>query len=146
MRPLHATLCNLEPQVAAHAGAMFDVLSDPAIYEFENAPPSSAIWLAERFARLETRLSPDGSEQWLNWVVRLPSNDLAGFVQATVASPGMATVACVLASRHWRQGIGRCAMLAMFDELGSAYGVHTLLAVIKTRNVRSQGFFQHLGF
>jgi hypothetical protein len=30
----------LEPQVAAHADEMFGVLSDPAIYEHENAPPS----------------------------------------------------------------------------------------------------------
>lgn len=31
----------LEPQVAAHAHELFAVLADPAIYEFENAPPAS---------------------------------------------------------------------------------------------------------
>lgn len=41
----------LEPQVAAHASEMFDVLSDPAIYEFENEPPPSEAWLVERYAR-----------------------------------------------------------------------------------------------
>ena len=41
----------LEPQVAAHAEAMFVVLSDPAIYAYENAPPESLEWLRKRFER-----------------------------------------------------------------------------------------------
>jgi hypothetical protein len=55
---------------------MFAVLCDPAIYEFENEPPPSVEWLRARFAKLESRRSPDGEEQWLNWVVRLPSSEL----------------------------------------------------------------------
>lgn len=39
MRTIEASRCVLEPQVAAHACEMFSVLSDPAIYEFENEPP-----------------------------------------------------------------------------------------------------------
>ena len=84
MRTLIATRCTLEPQVVAHAGEMFIVLSDPAIYEFENAPPVSKEWLTDRFAKLESRTSSDGTEHWLNWVVRLPNGELAGYVQATV--------------------------------------------------------------
>ena len=41
IRPLETPRLVLEPQVAAHADEMFIVLSDPAIYEFENAPPGS---------------------------------------------------------------------------------------------------------
>ena len=33
--------CTLEPQVEAHAAEMFSVLSDPAIYAFENELPPS---------------------------------------------------------------------------------------------------------
>ena len=91
-------LC-LEPQIAAHADEMFAVLSDPAIYEFENAPPASVEWLRQRFTRLETRRSADGSEHWLNWVVRLPSSGLVGYVQATVSAGGNAAIAYELASR-----------------------------------------------
>jgi len=50
----------LEPQIAAHAEEMFVVLNDSAIYEYENEPPASLERLRERFARLETRRSPDG--------------------------------------------------------------------------------------
>ena len=39
MNILHTPDLTLLPQTAAHAPAMFDVLSDPAIYTYENAPP-----------------------------------------------------------------------------------------------------------
>jgi hypothetical protein len=104
MRTLTAAQCILEPLVAAHAREMFAVLSDPAIYEFENQAPPSEAWLAERYGRLERRSSADGSQTWLNWVVRLPSSELAGYVQATVFRSGAALIAYELASRHWRKG------------------------------------------
>lgn len=125
---------------------MFRVLADPAIYEFENEPPRSQEWLAERYRRLESRGSADGTERWLNWVVRLPSGELAGYVQATLMPDGVSLVAYELASRHWRQGIGRSAVQAMLDELRSQYGVHTFVAVLKARNFRSEGLLRRLGF
>ena len=60
MKTLAASHCLLEPLVAAHAHEMFPVLSDPAIYEFENLPPISEEWLTERYQRLESRSSGDG--------------------------------------------------------------------------------------
>jgi [ribosomal protein S5]-alanine N-acetyltransferase len=125
---------------------MFAVLSDPAIYEFENAPPASEQWLRERFAKLESRASADGTELWLNWVVKLPTGKLAGFVQATVRKSGVAYVAYELASKYWRQGIGSCAVRAMLDELAGQYNVHTFLAVLKATNFRSLALLRHLGF
>src|SRR5437667_5106706 len=100
MRTLSAPPLLLEPQFAAHAREMFALLSDPAIYEFENAPPSSEEALATRFRKLETRQSPDGSQGWLNWVIRMPSGGLAGYVQATVFGNGAALIAYELASRY----------------------------------------------
>lgn len=146
MRTLAAPLCTLEPLGVAHAHDMFAVLADPAIYEFENEPPPSASWLAERYARLERRTSADGSEIWLNWVVRLPGGALAGYVQATVLGTGTALVAYELASRYWRQGIGSCAVAAMLDELRSNHGVQLFAAVLKSANYRSLGLLHHLGF
>lgn len=146
MKTLVAARCTLEPQVVAHAKDMFAVLSDPAIYEFENAPPFSEAWLAQRYAKLESRTSKDGKERWLNWVIRLPSGELAGFTQATIEQTGIATIAYELGSRFWRQGIGSSAVAAMLAELASGYGVHTYLAVLKARNFRSVALLRHLGF
>ena len=136
----------LEPQIAAHAAEMFDVLSDPAIYEFENTPPRSAAWLADRFTRLESRVSTDGAEQWLNWVVRLPTGALAGYVQATIAGDRTAHIAYELASRFWRQGIGSAAVSGMLAELAATYGVCTFVATLKARNHRSLALLRALGF
>jgi [ribosomal protein S5]-alanine N-acetyltransferase len=110
MRTLRVGDITLEPQVTAHAPQMFAVLSDPAIYEFENEPPASETYLFERFIKLESRKSRDGKEDWLNWVIRLPSGELAGYVQATVTETSRAYVAYELASRFWRQGIGSSAV------------------------------------
>jgi RimJ/RimL family protein N-acetyltransferase len=136
----------LEPQLTVHAAELFDVLSDPAIYEFESSPPVSAAWLAERFATLESRGSPDGTEQWLNWVIRLPTGGLAGYVQATIASDGTAHIAYVFGSKFWRKRIGSAAVRAMLVELASAYGVQTFSATLKERNYRSLALLRSLGF
>jgi [ribosomal protein S5]-alanine N-acetyltransferase len=136
----------LEPQTAAHAREMFAVLSDPAIYEFENAPPASEAYLFERFTKLESRKSRDGSEHWLNWVIRLPSGELAGYVQATVTTNFDAHVAYELSSRFWRRGIGSSAVNAMFDELRTGYAVKHFYATLKARNFRSEALLKHLGF
>ena len=103
MRVIEAGTLTLEPQTVAHAGDMFAVLSDPAIYEYENEPPPSLEWLRDRFARLESRYSPDRQEQWLNWVIRLPTPELVGYVQATVRANGCADIAYVLSSAYCHQ-------------------------------------------
>lgn len=130
----------------AHAQEMFRVLSDPAIYEFENEPPVSEDWLARRYRLLESRSSADGTEAWLNWVIRLPTGELAGYVQATVTASGTACVAYELSSPHWRQGIGTSAVGAMLEELSSSYAVHTCVAILKSDNYRSMALLVRLGF
>lgn len=136
----------LEPQVSAHADEMFAVLGDPAIYEHENEPPPSLEWLRQRFARLESRRSADGRQQWLNWVVRLPSSGAIGYVQATVHADGRAEIAYVLASRHWGRGFAGEAVRAMLGELVAHHGVRAITAVLKRANHRSLRLLERLGF
>lgn len=147
MRAIAAGLLVLEPQVAAHADEMFAVLSDAALYEYELAPPCSLAWLRERFARLETRRSADGSERWLNWVVRLAQiGEAIGYVQATVRPDASAAIAYVLASRHWGRGLASAAVQAMIDELADRYGVAQLEATVVRRNLRSLRLLDRFGF
>jgi [ribosomal protein S5]-alanine N-acetyltransferase len=145
LRTLVAEGLVLEPQVAAHADAMFDVLADPAIYEFENEPPASRETLRARFLRLETRGSNDGAEQWLNWVVRLAGGPLMGYVQATVTSRST-YVAYVFASAFWGRGYATRSVEAMIAELARSYGVRRLDAIAVRRNVRSLRVLERLGF
>jgi len=146
MRVIETARFTLEPQIAAHAEEMFVVLSDPAIYEYENQPPPSIEWLRARFAKLETRLSADGHEQWLNWVIRVPTSELIGYVQATIRRGGHAAIAYELSSAHWGRGLGRGAVEAMISELVEQYKVHSLFAVLKRENLRSVRLLECLGF
>jgi len=146
VRVINTNSLTLEPQIAAHAEQMFVVLSDPAIYQFENEPPPSLDWLRTRFTKLETRRSADGHEQWLNWVIRLPTSELAGYVQATVYPEGRAGIAYQLSRAYWGQALAREAVKAMISELVEHYEVHSLFAVLKSENRRSMRLLEHLGF
>ena len=146
MQTISAPPLLLEPLAVHHAHEMFSVLSDPAIYEFENEPPASEEALSRRYAILEGRRSRDGTQTWLNWVIRLQGGEPAGYVQATVLESGAALVAYELASRHWRQGIGSAAVAAMLVELQVNYAVNLYVAILKSRNYRSVALLRKLGF
>ena len=146
MRVIEAATLTLEPQTVAHAQEMFVVLSDPAIYEYENEPPPSPEWLRARFGKLESRKSPDGQDLWLNWVIRLPTTELIGYVQATVHPNGHAAIAYELSSAHWGRGLARQAVQAMISELVEHHQVRSLSAVLKRENLRSLRLLERLGF
>ncbi len=146
MRVIETGSLTLEPQTAAHAEEMFAVLSDPAIYEYENQPPPSLEWLRTRFTKLESRLSANGREQWLNWVVRLPTSELIGYVQATVLPNDRAAIAYELSSAYWGRGLARQVVQAMISELVEHYRVHGLSSVLKRENLRSMRLLERLGF
>lgn len=146
MKAIVASTCTFEPQHASHAPEMFSVLSDPAIYEFESEAPVDLDGLTKRFESLESRVSPDCSEQWLNWVIHVDSGVLVGYVQATVNTDRTAHFVYELNSQYWRRGFGSSAVLARMQELRANYGVTTMFAVLKARNYRSLALLQKLGF
>lgn len=146
MRTLETAALTLEPQRAQHAAEMFAVLSDPAIYEYENQPPASLEALRRRYAALESRRSPDGREQWLNWVIRLSAGEPIGYVQATVYPDRRAAIAYEIGSAWWGCGLARQAVEAMLAELVAQHDARRLTAVLKQRNLRSLRLLEHLGF
>ena len=137
----------LEPLLASHAEAMFELLGDEAIYRYlDYSPPSSVEHLHGVYARLEVRKSPDCSEGWLNWVIRPHGQPLVGYVQATVASDRSAHVAYVLASKYWGHGYAHRAMHSMLEHLASAYDVDKCVAIVEVENLRSIRLLERLGF
>jgi [ribosomal protein S5]-alanine N-acetyltransferase len=147
MRALSAAGLTLEPQCAAHAPDLFDLLNDPAVYAYlDDSPPQSAAWLCERFARLESRRSADGREHWLNWAIRLDTGVLAGFVQATVCEGGLAWVAFVIGRGFWGRGVAQRAARAVLEEGSRRYAVSHWLATADQCNQRSIRLLTRLGF
>ncbi len=147
MQTIVTPTLTLEPLLASHAEAMFEVLSDPVIYQYlDYPPPASAEYLRGVYTRLETRRSPDGSQAWLNWVIRPRDRPLVGYVQATVASDRSAYVAYVLGSKFWGHGYAQRAMQAMLEHLASACSVERCLASVEVENDRSIRLLERLGF
>ncbi len=137
----------LEARTAAHAEAMFAVLADPALYEFiDERPPASVEALRDRFARSESGQSPDGSEHWLNWVVRGASREVAGCVQATVEANLDTNVAYMFGKAHWGRGLATLAVSTMLDMVASEFGVTRFFIVAERANPRSIRVAERLGF
>jgi [ribosomal protein S5]-alanine N-acetyltransferase len=146
MRTLDAAGLTLVPQLPAHAEAMFAVLADLALQPFGSAAPASLDALRQRFARLAQGWSPDGRQQWLNWVVMLPDGNLAGYVQATIGPDRCASIGYELAPAHWGRGIGTQAAALMIDELVAHYRIQGLHASLHPDNHRSMRLLLRLGF
>ena len=146
MRAVAGEGVTLEPQLATHAGELYAVIGDPSLYEYIDAKePASEAALRERLQRLESRLSPDGTEHWLNWIVRNPAGELVGYVQATVTPDRSAEIAYVLGRAHWRRGYASAACTAMIGELRRRYGVTRLTATLDPANAASLALLRKLG-
>jgi ribosomal-protein-alanine N-acetyltransferase len=146
MRAVAGEGITIEPQLAAHAAELFAAISDPALYLYiDGGAPESEELLCARLLRLESRLSPDGTEHWLNWIVRTATGQLAGYVQATVTPDGSAEIAYVLGRAHWRQGYGYAACTAMIRELRATYGVTRVTATLDPANAASVALVRRLG-
>ena len=146
MRELRAGDLVLEPLVAGHAEAMFEVLRDPALYRYlDYPPPPSAEHLRGVYERLERRQSPDGADHWLNWVVREGEPSI-GFVQATLRPDRTAWIAYVIGTAHQGRGAATRATRAMMDHLVVEYGAKRFLASVEADNAPSIRLLERLGF
>lgn len=123
------------------------MLAQPSLYEFiEEDPPESVEALRQKLLRSESRRSPDGSEHWLNWVVRDGSGQIAGYVQATVPRSLQTNVAYMIGSTFWGRGIASAAVSQMLDIVAAEFGVKQFFILAERANTRSIRLAQRLGF
>jgi len=114
---------SLVPLAAADADEMVGVLSGDALYTFTGGSPPSLGELRARYAQLAAGRSPDGREEWRNWILRRePGRTAVGYVQATVVDGGTrAEIAWVVGLSWQRQGFAAeaaQALVAWLDERG----------------------------
>lgn len=145
---MQATRLRLEPLVAGHAAIMFEGLRDPNAYRYiPQEPPASAHELANRYAALESRRSPDGREAWLNWALVDSDRRARGYVQATVRLDSReAWIAYLVFASSQRQGYAKEALSALLPALRDAYDIYRFNAEIDTRNLASIRLVEALGF
>jgi RimJ/RimL family protein N-acetyltransferase len=115
----------LRPLTESDAEDMVGVLASPELYTFIGGEPPTLDALRERYARLAVGHSPDGLQEWVNWIARRAQDGVAvGTVQATVLDGGgRADVAWVVGADFQGRGYAveaASALVAWLRERGVA--------------------------
>jgi RimJ/RimL family protein N-acetyltransferase len=146
--PLTTRRLRLDPLTVGAAGEMVAVLADPALYAFTGGAPPSLADLRRRYAAQATGAAPDGSQGWLNWIVRDGTSGRAlGYVQATVEQAGedrSADLAWVIEPGSAGRGYATEAATAMLGRLREQ-GVGTFTAHIHPGHSASMRVAERLG-
>lgn len=147
---LHTTHhLRLEPVRVHHAAEMFPLLSDPRIYEHLSfGPPATLAELEERYERQKSGVSPDGTERWLNWIVRSLDDGgaCAGFVQATLHHGDTGEFGYIFGPAFWGRGLAFEACTTVLAEMRGDFSSQTLFATVDRLNARSVALLARLGF
>ena len=140
-----ARLC-LVPLAVSDAGEMMEVLSAEALYAFTGGSPPDLDELRARYARQAAGSSPDGSQEWRNWIIRRePGGQAVGYVQATVVAGGRrAEIAWVVGVDWQGKGYAAEAAQALVAWLGSR-GVATVQAHIHPGHAASAAVARRAG-
>ncbi|MEJ7816807.1 MAG: GNAT family protein [Rubrobacter sp.] len=143
----------LEPLMPEHAPLLVKDLADERLYRFiPTDAPESAEALETRYRKLFSRRSPDGSEVWLNFAMRLreegtlPKASYVGMLEATVFPNRSAYIAYTVFVPFWRQGYAREGCARMLRHLLEDYRVRVVVAEMDTRNAASVSLAEALGF
>ena len=136
----------LVPLAVSDADEMVEVLSGAALYAFTGGAPPGLGELRARYARLAAGRSPDGREEWRNWIIRRePDRAAVGYVQATIVDGGArAEIAWVVGLSWQRQGFAAEAVRALVAWL-AARGVTAIQAHIHPDHVASAAVARRAG-
>ncbi len=146
--PLVTARLALEPLRVVHADEVAAALDDRSLHRFIGGEPETAAALRARYRRIVTGRSTDGSQGWLNWVLRRSDTGVViGTVQATlhhVNGRRIADLAWVVATPHQGQGYATEAATAVAEWL-QAHGTAELRAYVHPDHEASNGIARRLG-
>ncbi|MEO3807697.1 GNAT family N-acetyltransferase [Sphaerisporangium sp. B11E5] len=144
--PIRAGRLTLHPLKVTDADEMAEVLSSPTLYTFTGGTPPTADSLRTRY-EIQTRgHSPDHTEEWRNWTLRLHSDARAiGTVQATIPTgSSSAEMAWIIGAPWQKQGYAKEATTALTHWLHTR-GITTVQAHIHPAHHASMAIATHLG-
>ncbi|MFD8913027.1 GNAT family N-acetyltransferase [Streptomyces sp. NPDC059575] len=159
--PLTTPRLHLEPLRPEHAREAFAFLDDVRLHAWTGGTPDTLSELEARYARQAKGRSPDGTQGWLNWLLRRRVDGrLVGTVQATLShvpgggteavlgqAPGGGTeavLAWVTGAAYQGEGYAREGARAMAEWL-RAGGVSALSAYIHPGHAASMAVARALG-
>ena len=136
----------LTPMVECDTDALFRLLKDPEIHVFTGGhPPASADDVRATIRRRESRRSPAGDELWLNWTLRLKTDQSGvGYVQAGVKQD-RADLAWVVGVPFQRRGYASEASRRVLHWLRDDLGVLEVRASIHPDHVASHRVARNIG-
>ncbi|MFD0471479.1 GNAT family N-acetyltransferase [Nonomuraea thailandensis] len=134
------------PLSATDADEMVHVLSAKSLYTFTGGSPPTLDELRARYTRQSIGRSPDGTQEWRNWILRTKQDAHAiGYVQATIMDEGRrAEVAWVIGTSWQGQGYASEAARALITWLHTT-GVTTVQAHIHPAHTASAAVARHAG-
>jgi RimJ/RimL family protein N-acetyltransferase len=138
----------LEPLRVEHAQEMAVTLDDQALHTFTGGEPATVDELRRLYERQVVGHSPDGTQSWLNWVLRR-RDDAApvGLMQATVTGPAdrpEAEVAWVVGTAQQHQGFAREAAQLIVGWLRE-HGAAVIVAHIHPDHRASEAVAESVG-
>jgi RimJ/RimL family protein N-acetyltransferase len=141
---LRTARLHLEPLAVSHAAEAARAFADARLHAFTGGAPADEEALRDRYTRQVAGHSPDGTQTWLNWMLRRRDTaELVGTVQATVSGE-TAELAWVVAVPHQGHGFAVEAAQAMAGWLRGS-GVRRFVAHIHPDHAASAGVARALG-
>ena len=136
----------LSPLTESDADEMVGVLAASELYTFIGGEPPTLDALRARYARLAGGHSPDGLQEWVNWIARRAEDGAAvGTVQATVVDGGgRADVAWVFGTAWQGRGYATEAASALVAWLRER-GVAEIRAAIHPEHAASARVAERIG-
>ncbi len=110
---------------------LFALLDDRGLHRFTGGQPDTIVELRSRLDRWAAGRFPDGSQAWLNWILRDRSGTAVGTLQATVVDD-RADVAWVIGTAHQGKGYATAGAQAMVTWLED-HGIREIGASIHPR-------------
>ncbi len=138
----------LEPQVVAHAGQLFELFQDEALYTYiMRTPPKLLEEFRDGIRFLEGRLSRDGSEYWLNWVAfdRSSRNIVGQFEVSMDIESREARLAYTVFQKYWRQGFAQEGGRHLIEHLFKDWQASKIIIEMDVRNLASVKLAESLG-
>jgi RimJ/RimL family protein N-acetyltransferase len=129
--------------VAADADDLLELLEEPQLRDWLSAEDVAG--LRDRFRRWESRRSPDGGEEWLNWVVRRREDrEAVGWVQATLRGERAEIAYAVVRSQRGR-GYSARAVGGLVAWLRARPEIEVIEAHIAPENAASAAVARSVG-
>jgi ribosomal-protein-alanine N-acetyltransferase len=145
---LETTRLVLEPLTAAHADVLFAPFQAAAVYTWISAiAPKHVDSLRTHWAKLETRLSPQGDAAWLAWAVRrVGDGAYVGKMDAEVDAAGVATnIGYLFFPDYWGHGYATEAVIAVVGHCVQL-GIAEMRATVTLGNDVSARVLEKAGF